>query len=168
MANIVTISDFEGSFQIQSDTRTTARFNLVRDEYQNEFIYTMMGAELGALFLADLDGSGVPQTAIYLSLYNAFQEDTDFGALVRSRGIKEAVKAYVWFFFARNNNHLITTSGNTVKRSENADVSIDPFYLAQNFNKAIETAHAIQWYINENLSDYPTYNGQELEYMIGI
>jgi hypothetical protein len=168
MANIVTISDFEGSFQIQYDTRTTAKFNLIRDEFQNDFIFDLLGAELGALFLADLDGSGIPQTTRFEALYEPFTEDTDYGQVVRSKGLKDAVKAIVWYYFARQNNHLITTSGNTVKRSENADVSTDPFFLTQNYNKAIESGYAIQWYINENLSDYPEYNGQELEYLIGL
>jgi hypothetical protein len=168
MANLVTISDFEGSFQLQVDTRTTAKFNLIRDEYQNDFIYDLLGADLGALFLADLDANGVPQSAIYEAIYEPFTEDTSYGQVVRSKGIKEAVKAIVWYHFVRQNNHLVTTSGNTVKRSENADVSTDPFYLAQNYNKAIESGYAIQWYINENLSDYPEYNGQELEYLFGL
>lgn len=168
MANLVTISDFEGVFQIQTDTRTVAKFNLIRDEYQNDFLYDLLGADLTALFLADLDANGVPQTAIYEAIYDPFAEDTDSGYVVRSKGLKEAIKAIVWYHFVRQNNHLVTTSGNTVKKSENADISTDPFYLAQNYNKAIEIGFAIQWYINENMSDYPEYNGQELEYLTGI
>lgn len=168
MANIVTISDFVGSVQLQYDTRTEAKFNYIRDENEASIIYELLGAELGALFIADLDGNGVPQEARFLSIYNAFADDTGYGAVVESKGIKFYVKNIIWYFFARQNNHLITTSGNTVKKSENADVSVDPFFLAQNYNKSIRTGQAIQWYINENLSDYPEYQGQELHYMIGL
>lgn len=166
MANIVTISDFVGAFQIQEDPRTTAKFNYIRNEFENDFLYQLLGATLAEAFLADLDVNGVPQTAIYEAIYEPFAEDYN-GHVIRSKGLKEAVKAVVWFYFARQNNHLITTSGNTVKKSENADISTDPFYLVQNYNKAIEIGYAIQWYINENIADYPDYNGQELEYIIG-
>lgn len=168
MPNIVTISDFVGEVQLQQDNTTTAKFNYIRDEHTNAYLYKLLGVDLATLFIADLNGSGVPVTARFLSIYNAFASDTDYGAIVQSRGLKFFVKGIVWYFYARQNNHLITTAGNTVKRSENADVSTDPFFLAKNFNSAIETGHAIQWYINDNLSTYPEYNGQELHYLTGL
>jgi hypothetical protein len=167
MPNIVTISDFNGSVQLQRDNQTSAKFDLIRDEFTNQYIYSLLGVELGDLFLADLDGSGVPVTARFTSIYAAFQQDWNAG-IVQSRGIKYYIKNIIWYYYARQNNVVITTAGNRTKKGENSDPSIDGMYLAKNYNLSINTGKAIQWYINQNIATYPEYNGQYLEYLIGI
>jgi hypothetical protein len=167
MPNIVTISDFSGSVQLQRDNQTEAKFNLIRDEFTNEYIYKLLGVVLGNLFLADLDANGVPQTARFESLYDPFQEDWN-NEIKQSRGIKFFVKNIIWYYYSRQNNVVITTAGNRTKKGENSDPSLDGMYLAKNFNASINTGKAIQWYISQNFATYPEYNGQKLDYLIGL
>jgi hypothetical protein len=168
MANIVTIADYlVGSVVLQQDDTTEERFDSIRDEYQNNYIYKLLGAELGGLFLADLDGSGVPVTARFLAIYNAFQEDDSCGMQI-SKGIKFYIKNTIWFYFARINNTAVTVAGNISKLGENSEPSFSGKNLAYLYNQAVDTGLAIQWYIRENSTVYPEYNGQFLDYVTGI
>lgn len=169
MANIVTITDYQvGSVTLQQDDQTEDRFDAIRDEYQNSYIYQLLGAELGTLFLADLDGSGVPQTARFEDIYNAFAEDDECEEIKESKGIKFFIKNIIWFHYARVNNISITTAGNIYKLGENSEPALSGKHYANIYNQAIDTGKAVQWYICQNIEDYPEYNGQELEYCIGI
>ncbi len=169
MANIVTFSDYvEGSVTLQQDSTTQARLEAIRDEYQDHYIYQLLGAELGTAFLADLDGSGVPQTARFEALYDPFVEDDECEGIQRSLGIKIFIKNIIWFHFARINNVRVTVAGNASHLSENSEQAYNGKYLAHLFNQSIDTGKAIQWYIHQNSADYPEYNGQYLDYVIGI
>lgn len=168
---IVTIDDYIGEFQLQFDNQTTARFNAIRDNHTNDYIYLLLGAELGGLYLADLDADGVPSEARFLALYNAFQEDLSNGyysGMVQSKGMKFFIKGIIWWYFARANNVRISLAGNKSSTSQNSSPNADGLFLARIYNEAIETGKAIQWYISQNSSTYPEYNGQRLEYNIGI
>ena len=164
--NIVEISDFIGSAFIQRGKFTTPRFDDIRDEWTNTFLYELLGAELGKLFIADLV-NGIPQTQIFIDLYDAFVKDD--GLEVReSKGIKDMIKQIIWFYYARNNGASVELTGNNIDLGENSDISTDNFSLVKNYNKGIDTAKSIQWFICDNLGVYPVYNGQDLNYAIPI
>lgn len=163
MSNLVEISDFTGSFTIARDTYTKAIFDEVRDEYQFKLIYQMLGGELGQLFIADLDANGVPQTSRFTDIYNAFNTDGSCGLYV-SEGIKKMVIAYVYFYWVSENNTKVGITGNTNNKGENSDIIPTIGWMVKRFNRAIATAKNIQWYIGQNSSDYPEYEGVELEY----
>lgn len=169
MANIVTFSDYlEGTVTLQQDSTTQARLEAIRDEYQDGYIYQLLGADLGTLFLTDLNGSGVPQTARFTALYNAFVEDDECEGIKRSQGIKFFIKNLIWFHFARINNTRVTAAGNVSHLAENAEPAFNGKYYAHLYNQSIDTGKAIQWYIHQNSEDYPEYNGQYLDYVIGL
>jgi len=168
-------TDFTGTAQLQFDTQTEAKFDVIRDERESTYIYQLLGAELGALFIADLDANGVPVTVRFLDIYNAFAEDigtTTFynwpgiDTIAESKGIKYFLKNIIWFYFARNNQMLVSAGGNKSASSQNSTPNNDSFALARMYNKSIDTGHAIQWYICDNSATYPEYNGQFLEYII--
>ena len=166
---IVTISDFAiGTVILQKDNQTEDQLDAIVDEYQDDYIYKLLGAELGALFLADLNGSGVPASARFLSIYNAFASDSGCDGVVQSKGIKFFIKNIIWFHYARQNNVSISTSGNNVKLGENSEPNNSGRYLAHVYNQAIDTGKAIQWYINQNSGTYPEYKWSYLDYCIGV
>lgn len=164
MANIVNLSDFDGTLQLQMDNFTEDLFDSIRNEWEPQFIYKLLGAELGGLFISDLDASGVPVTARFTDIFEAFQLDYNC-EVIESLGIKEMIKSIIWFYFARNNNVTISLGGNNASVSQNSVHASDHANLARNYNKAIRTARAIQHYIRENSTDYPEYNGQYLRFM---
>ncbi len=166
MPNIVEISDFIGAAKIQKGTFNTDPFNSIRDEFSDDYIYRLLGVELGDLFLADLDANGVPQTARFITIFNAIKQDRDNGGILNSKGIKYYITMIVFFFYARNNNIAISLAGNKVTVSENSNNLVDQTKLVSDYNKGIDTAKAIQIFINEDSATYPEYNGQHLDYVI--
>jgi len=163
MPNLVEITDFTGELAIPQDKFTSSKFSVVRNARQFEMLYDIMGAELATLFIADLDSSGVPQTARFTNLYDAFVED-DNNAVVRSLGIKEMVKRLVYFYYVRENNKIVTLNGNKSNEGENSKINFTIDWFINKYNEAIETAKAIQWYIEENLDTYPEENRQLINY----
>jgi len=162
LADLVTISDFVGDFFLQQDITTQNAFNSIRDEWDRVYIRRMLGVELGNLFLADFDVN-TPTTldSRFQTIYDPIQEDSN-GIIIESRGIKYMMKGIVWYYFARQNNTIVSTGGNKTTDSENSTPSDQSFFLAKNFNQAIHTGREIQRYIRENSSTYPEYNGQYL------
>ena len=164
MPNLIQYTDFSGTARIQKDNNTVQKFDAIRDEKESEFMANVLGAELSELLYADLDSNGVPQTARFTDIYEAFKLDLNC-SVYQSLGIKKMCVYIVWFFYARDNNISIAVGGNFSGKSQNADQASDPANLAKNYNKGVKTARAIQNYIEENSSDYPEYNGQYLSLM---
>lgn len=165
MPDLITINDFTGEFATPVDKFTEPNeITPYIEDHQFDLIYEIMGAELGALFIADLDVSGIPQTQRFEDLYNAFVED-DNSCLVKSEGIKEMVKAYLYAKLATNNNINFNMAANVVKQGENSATTSSVMWIAKKYNQAIATAKAIQWYIRQNSADYPEENMQEIEYL---
>lgn len=167
MPSLISISEFNGEYQLQIDNATTTKFNFVRDNHETTYIYKLLGVELGKLFIADLNVSGVPVTARFLAIYNVFAEDSDYG-IIQSKGMKQFIKGILWFYYARNNRYIIATGGNKVNKDQNSDELTDGLVLARIYNDSVKTADAIQWYICDNLDVYPEYNGQDLDFVIGL
>ena len=168
MPNIIEISDCVGSADIQQGTFTTPGFDSIRDEFTDEYIYKLLGVTLGELFLADLDVNGVPQTAPYTTIYEPIKQDLNNGQVLYSKGIKYYITQIIWYYYVRNNNLEVSLSGNNNSLSENSSNDVDPSVLTKNFNKAITTGEAIQYYINDNSSTFPDYNGQHLDRLIAL
>ena len=159
MANIVEITDLEGTARLQIDNNTKKKFDPIRNERETSAIYQLLGAELGKLFYTELALNNPPTDARFKAIYDAFQVDD--GSVVReSRGLKYFAMNIVWFFFARDNNIDIGLAGNSSAVMENSTQSADSGNLAKNYNKAIKTGQQIQWYICDNIDVYPEYNGQ--------
>ena len=167
MPNIVQISDFSGEFQLQFDNATTSKFNLIRDNHETDYIYKLLGVELGKLFIANMNVSGVPTDARFLAIYNALSLDYNY-EIIQSKGIKLWMKGVIWFYFARNNPYIIATGGNKVNKDQNSDQLTDGLALARIYNDSVKSAKAIQFYICQNLATYPEYNGQKLDFVIGL
>lgn len=165
MADITTISDYTGEVQLQFDNATKGKFNVVRDAWTNRSLNQLLGAQLTTLFLADLDPSGIPQAPRFTDIFDAFAIDEN-NDVVESKGIKEYIKGIVWFYFARNNTTLIRTGGNTVPEAENSENELDQAFIVRMHNDSIATGEAIQFFIREDITTYPEYNGQELQSII--
>lgn len=162
MANIIELSDLVGTARLSKDANTKKKFDPIRDEREVSAIYQLLGVELGKLFYAELATNNPPVDARFLDLYNAFSEDYNCD-VIESKGLKYYCGYIVWFFFARDNSINITLSGNFAAQGENATQSADSGNLAKNYNKAIKTGQAIQWFICDNADVYPEYNGQALK-----
>lgn len=168
MAVIVQIEDFTGRYQVAKDALSKKNLQYYIDELENCLLYDLLGAELGTLFIADLDVNGVPQTQRFIDIYNSFAIDDDkYCDTIRiSKGIKEYLIACIYFDYARNSNTYNSQLGNKSSSTENSEYAGNLIHdLSQRYNKGIATAKEIQWYCEcYKPEDYPEFNGGELDY----
>lgn len=167
MASIINISDFDsGRFSIAVNSFQESELQEYINQYQKEALIDLLGLELYDLLMADLDVNGVPQSQIYLEIFNDFYKEI-YGEYERSRGIKFYLKGIVYFHYVRDLYNRQTTVGVKKMKGENSD-NVNVFDIYTRYNNSIETGKVIQAYIYDNDSDYPTFRGQELDFVINI
>jgi hypothetical protein len=168
MATIVQTSDFVGEYKV-SQSRFTELARYI-ETYEKYYLIRLLGKDLYDLFIADLTlvTPQVPQTLPYQSIFNPFEQDNN-SCLIVSEGIKQMLVMFIYFHYVRDMAQLNTTTGVVNNVNENStNPSYNGYNLTEAYNKAIDTYQSIQWYINENDTDYPDYNGQSLFYTSGI
>jgi len=164
----LTATDFTGFYQL---SKGNSYQDAVIDEYitenQEQFLLDLLGCDLYALFIADLDPtSGLPQTQRFIDIFDAFCIDDTIGTgnQRRSKGMKVMLKGFTYFNIARNSDFFNTISGNVKNTFSNSlPVKEIEYGLNERYNVAMGTYNAIQWYICENDSVYPEYNGMNKE-----
>ena len=165
MSNIIQLSDFVGEYELPESKYFDRQPYL--DKYEKEYLVNALGADLYKLFIADLVG-GVPQTQIYLDIYNEFQID-DHHCVRQSEGMVKALVEVVYFYLVRDLPVNKTNTGVVFNDNETAK---GPYYngfnIVEAYNQGIKNLREIQWYICENMPDYPDFNGQGLSYTSGL
>ena len=167
MGILVTADDFTGKYKLSQSLYGKAQLDAYIDKYEKELLTQLMGKTLFDLFVADLVAK-VPQTARFIAIYNEFDIDEP-SCLIHSDGMKEMVKAYVYFFYTRESPVINTSHGNVVNNQENADrAKGEESAMVLRYNEAIDTYRAIQWYIEDSSATYPEENMQFKNYTSGI
>lgn len=157
MAILIQTSDFTGKYSIAQNSFTPLQSYI--NKYEKEYLVDLLGVELYDLFAADVT-SYAPVTPIYQSIYNPFKQDYN-KCIVYSVGMKEMLLGFIYFEYMRDQKIKNTITGAVVNANENARESgFSEFNLFSKYNEGIHTYEAIQWFINENKTDYPTYNGK--------
>lgn len=166
---ILQTSDFStGQFSIPNDK--FSQLGIYITKFERHYLLKLLGNNLYDSFIADLTASTpqVPQTAIYITIFNEFHIEMD-GVNNSSEGIKEMLKQFIYFHFMRDAAYKKTPFGVTTGAAENATNSVyQGFNLIESFNQGVDNSIAIQWYIQDNMTDYPTFLGGVIEYSSGI
>lgn len=170
MSLILQIEDFEtGWFETPLSTKQEKILQEVIDDVEAEYLPRLFGVELNALFIADLDPQGLPQTQRFIDIFIKFeiQVDTCPGGttIYQSLGLDKMLKAIVYFLYQRDQYTRATNNGPKKTRSENSEparkVEHDIF---SRWNKAVKWWEAIQYRMKtEDPDTYPEYNGLPLE-----
>jgi hypothetical protein len=164
MGLIVSTTDFKGINAIATDSYTEAELDLVIDIYEQQLIYSLLGVELATTFIANLS-SGVPTNPDYLAFYNAWYKEIN-GCQVISKGIKEMLIEWIFFYYVRTQSQTNTIQGNTQQEGSISSISKMSYAtLITKYNDCIDTYKAIQTFIESEKATYPTYNGIVKEYM---
>jgi len=165
MGILITSADFTGENIIATDVYTEERLNSFIATYEAKLLYELLGIELYDLFVADLVNK-VPQTAKYLTIYNAFVKEIN-DKMYTSDGMKVMLVKWVYFHFVRTQPQTNTMQGNTESDGTiNKPSAMSYTTLVLDYNKMIETFKAIQAYIESvKDADYPTFKGVCKEYM---
>lgn len=150
--------DFKGYYNISLNTFDSVELQTYIDRLEPIILETLLGVELYALFVADLDANVVPQSQIYLDIYNKFSFDNN--GIIRSNGMLEMMKGFIYYDYMRDSSFVSTVSGKIKNRYSNSEQArFIEYGLQERYNLAVSTAEAIQWYIYDNSDIYPTYNG---------
>lgn len=166
-------TDFTGFYQIsKGNSYQDAKVDEYIIENQEQFLTDLLGCDLYALFIADLSlVTGLPQSARFLSIFNAFAIDDTVGTGIqrKSKGLKIMLKGFTYFNIVRDSDYFNTISGNVKNTFSNSTPAKDVEYgLQERYNVALSTYNSIQWYICDNDSIYPEFNGQSKEVKIWL
>jgi hypothetical protein len=134
------------------------------DKYESIYLRRLLGVELYNLFENDVDSNTKqPVTQKFIDIFDPISEDDDSEIRI-SEGMKEMLKGFIYFEYVRSQKFKNTVSGTVVNQPENAkDAQFSNTHIYNIYNEAVLSADTIQWYINENSSVYPEYNGQEFQ-----
>ena len=170
MATITQPSDYTGEYRINSSCFDDLQLYI--DKYEPYYLVRLLGADLKALFEADLTVTTpqVPQTSPYTEIFNPFEID-DSSCLYVSDGIKQMLVQLIYFHYTREQGHKNTQSGTVNVNAENSIMSLS-FNDISSYNEGISNYQIIQWYICDNPIDSAIldddYNGIHLDFTNGI
>ncbi len=172
--NIVLTSDFKGYWNVSENKFGIDDFELYVQMYQVQILKDLLGCELYDLFIADLlpdaDNRDVPQTPIYLDIYNEICSENLTSLCCSctshsSYGMIDLLKSMIRYYWLRDQKYKQTVSGTAVMDSENSVIIKSLHYnLTNNINRGIKSYQSIQCYIGDNKTNYETYEGIKKEY----
>jgi len=160
---IITTADFVGKYKVGG-----TNFDAIQpyiDRYEKKFLRELLGATLFNLFDAayTIDHTLVAYP-IYKAIYDPIIQDNDSGCepkVIQNNGMKQMLLGLIWFEFVRD---LVTKMTNAGPVNDEAEASnkANLQFMYQYYNESVHDWQTIQWYIEENDTDYPDFNGMEL------
>ena len=160
-------TDFDaGEYAIAQTNETTALLQTYIDKYEAPYIKRILGDELGLLFIEDIQGEDSDSEAVaarMIAIRDAFFIQEDSGCVHESEGMKEVLKAIVFYFFVSKTQVKHSQSGvitNAAEVSNIAQPENATRFAETKFNGALSSIEAIQWYCGtEESATYPEYEG---------
>lgn len=163
MPVIIASDQLVGKFQVTQNTKAVTTIEEYIDSIEKSTIIEMLGATLGNAFWDDLDVNGVPQEARFEVLFEPFEID-DGDCIIVSKGMIQILLAFACCAYLRDSDQMNTDTGNQSPKGENSERVSTRNKITKIYNEAVESIHAIQWYIQDNPEDYDydDYNGQHI------
>lgn len=163
---IISVSDFTGKYTLSKGMFEDTLIQDYIDRYEPRYLKQLFGVKLYEEFISDLQGN-TPQSPNFVKIFNPFSEDV--GAyyyhwsrrydttqtMLDSEGIKEMLKGFIYYEYAKDLVNQMTPFGNTKPQSENSTIANTLFSMMYNrYNEAIRSYQSIQDYIllNQNES----------------
>lgn len=156
---LISVSDFTGRFKIPTPFNGSDKLQAYIDYYEPKYLNELFGAELYTLFEAGITA----EDEIYEKLRDAFAFDSEIdGKPVISFGLTHMLKCLVYSHFYSQDLTIPTSVGKVEIVPEAGNLQNDN--RNENYayyNEGIQTYKAVQRYIEENISTYPTFKGVE-------
>lgn len=177
--------DYIGIIAISTNKYTRKDLESYIATYEQDILESLLGCDMAAELIADLDGDNLPVSPKFQEIFDAFciDDSTDiwfvnqhaylynynplycgYGCKVqwKSKGILELLRYQIFFYYTRDQQVNNTITGN-VKGENNVSELVAPSMtsMKRNYNNSLNWYVAIQWRIckNENDYDYDSYNG---------
>jgi hypothetical protein len=154
MGLLIVDEDFEGKWKLALGNNDD--IDLYTEEYEEKFLIELLGQELFDLFAAQVTNQ-VVAPGIYKTIYDPFSEEIN-GRIVTSNGMKKMLLGLLYFEYVRDNRVKQSMNG-AVEQQTEVSTFADNTLVYNRHNDAVATYQAIQTYIYENLSTYPTFKG---------
>ena len=156
----ITYDDFgKGKFELHHGMYEQTKIQAYIDKYERQYLVKLLGVDLFNQFVADLV-AGVPQSAIYLKIYNPFEYDNVNCYIYISEGMVDMIKGFVYYQYLKDLTNNVAVSGNVRPLGENSEnVSTLNSMIYTRYNDSVRTYKSIQHYICDFNSDYLKYNG---------
>ncbi len=161
---VVNVSDFVGRNLVARDSATTQILQAYIDLYEPKYIYKLLGATLGAEYIADLS-NGVPQSPRFVIIHDPLNFDGPArGEVYISEGIKAMLVYFIYWHYVIESRLSPSITGGAVQNAVEVGTiaTADRAEVFQRYNDGVKTSRAIQYYILENMGDYAGFNGQRI------
>lgn len=160
------VSDFTGKWQVATDQYTKLALQPYIDKYVPFYLAKLLGATLSNDLITDIGAGSSPTDPTLLLIWQSFQIDGTCGEIHISEGIKAYLLGLVyWHFMTDKRVNVNPVSGTSSAKTENSiNRHIPEPQIYSRWNESVDTMKAIHWYICQNSSDYPDFNGQSLLY----
>lgn len=162
---IINVSDFTGKYALSKGMFTESKLLEYIERYQDRYLMELLGIELFNSFKNDLVND-VPLSPNFKKIYDPFAEDVDilvsrfyrgfsYSGILISNGMKDMLKGFIYYEYAKDLVNQMTPFGNTKPQSENSDIANTLFSMMYNrYNESIVTYQAIQDYIILNQGNF--------------
>ena len=158
--NILTLTDFDnGKFSIATNPEQSIDLQSQIDFVERTYLVELFGVELYDLFILDLVNPSL--TPRFQFIFDAFNyQSSEKPLLVHSEGLKQMLKAFVYFLYVRDTTTSQTTVGIKRTKSDNSEnVSAIHHGITLKYNDGIKNYDAIQYYMIDNEDVYPEFLG---------
>lgn len=154
----VTTANFINKYELTLTDFNPAILTAYIARYETITLIELFGKELYDLYIAGIAGGD----SIYETLRDAFTVQLSSGLILDSKGVDDMLTGIIYFYYSRDINTQPTSNGNVSSKGENSEkVSEFKANVQSRWDEAITTYSAIQYYILENSSVYPTFEGYE-------
>lgn len=163
MGILINSTDFVGKYAIAQNSFSNVDAFIA--QYEKNYLYDLLGKTLADLFIASVV-SNVPVGVEYLAIFNVIELENYYLCVRRNEGMKNMMLGFVYYEYMRKTPIKSTISGQVVNSNENSVSTFDAWGMTNRYNSSIEDYKIIQYYINENSTDYPDYLGMQKDYTL--
>lgn len=166
--SILASSDFKnGRYRVALNPEQSIGFQEAIDYVEKYYLKRLFGIDLYNLFIADLalPTAGQPTAARFIKVFNAFDYQHTDDCIYSSEGIKEMLKGFVYFYWLRDLNKKVATTGTIKTKSSNSEnISSNWAGATSRYNQAVDSFEVIQiWMDCFDSENYPEYKGELVE-----
>jgi hypothetical protein len=154
----VTTANFINKYELTLTDFNSAKLTAYIARYETITLIELFGKELYDLYVTGIAGGD----SIYETLRDAFTVQLSSGLILDSKGVDDMLTGIIYFYYSRDINTQQTSNGNVSSKGENSErVNEFKANIQSRWSEANDTYWAIQYYILENSSVYPTFEGYE-------